>query len=105
MTAPDKVTRPQDQDTPLVPLGLRITRQAEAELFNRLEDGWEAVLVRVYPGTNAATTAAYKLTKDKKWRKAPPEGYVLEFYTRRLEDGGPYGVYAHYVLKDYARGQ
>ena len=95
----------RDQDTPLVPLGLRITRQAEEELFNRLEGGWECVLVRAYSGTNAATTAAYKLTKEKKWRREPPEGHVLEFYTRRHAPGGPYGVYAHFVREDYARGQ
>lgn len=93
------------QDTPLVPLGCRITREAEAELFNRLDNGWEAVLVRVYPGTNVATTAAYKLSRDKQWRYNPPAGYALEFYTRRHAPGGPYGVYAHYVRKDHARGQ
>lgn len=90
---------------PLVPLGCRITPEAEEELFARLDAGAEAVLLRTYSGTNAATTAAYKLTRDKLWRFTAPEGHVLEFYTRRLGTSGPYGVYGHYVQEDSARGK
>lgn len=97
MTTPDTYT-------PLLPAGARINRGAEYALMHRLDSGDGPVLVRVYAGTNTATTAAYKLTREKVWRISPPAGYVLEFYTRRLREGGPYGVFAHYVRKDQARG-
>ena len=93
-----------DQYLPLVPTGHRISAEAEAEMFVRLDQGWSQVLVREYAGTNAATTAAYKLTHNKKWSHTPPPGKSLEFFTRAKSRGGPYGVYAQYVKTGDGRG-
>lgn len=94
---------PLDTPTPLVPLGGRITSEAEDKLFRLLEDGEDAVLLREYASINTATTAAFKLNNHKKWAHEAPAGCVVRFFTRTLRPKGPYGVWARFVSTRKAR--
>lgn len=92
-----------DNPVPLVPLGGRITSEAEDKLFRLLEDGEDAVLLREYASINTATTAAFKLNNHKKWAHEAPAGCVVRFFTRTLRPKGPYGVWAQFVSTRKAR--